>query len=212
MKYFNLVYPLIYLISILFGISNYSKIKENIYLKMFLGFVIYSLFTEIGGYYISFVLGKRSYYIYNIWTLANTYFYLFFILVLLRDTFKKRILQTLIFIYTIFSIVDILFYSDFIGSSLNINIIVGSFLIVFAVLFFFTELLKSDLILDLKHSMVSWIMFGVLFFNIGTIPIYIIAELIHYQGVFDYITLGLNIIMAGCFITGFIVSKKEFNT
>ncbi|MDP3313893.1 hypothetical protein [Lutibacter sp.] len=114
-------------------------------------------------------------------------------------------------IYTLISIIDIAFFTNFILEHLNYNIIVSSILIVLSVMLYFIELLKSDAVLKLNTSIYFWISIGVLFFNIGMIPICVIAELINYNGVFDIIILSLNIIMAGCFITGFIVSKKEYN-
>ena len=79
------------------------------------------------------------------------------------------------------------------------------------VLIYFSELLQSDEIFNLKKSMVFWISLGVLLFNIGFIPVDIIAEFISFSGVFRIIALILNLLMLACFIAGFIVSKKEFN-
>lgn len=59
--------------------------------------------------------------------------------------------------------------------------------------------------------MFFWISIGVLLYNIGFIPVFVIAELIDFRGVFMYITFALNIILSLCFISGFVISKKEFN-
>ena len=64
---------------------------------------------------------------------------------------------------------------------------------------------------NLKEYMFFWISLGVFLYVIVFIPVFIIAELIEYKGAFRYITFGLNIIMSLCFITGFIISKKEYN-
>ena len=60
------------------------------------------------------------------------------------------------------------------------------------VLIYFSELLQSDEIFNLKKSMVFWISLGVLLFNIGFIPVDIIAEFISFSGVFRIIALILN--------------------
>ncbi|MDV7186562.1 hypothetical protein R3X25_04650 [Lutibacter sp. TH_r2] len=60
--------------------------------------------------------------------------------------------------------------------------------------------------------MFFWLSVGVLVINIGSIPVFVIGELIDWQGIFNYIILVLNLLMATSFITGFVVSKKELNT
>ncbi len=115
-------------------------------------------------------------------------------------------------IYTVITIIDISFFTNFIERSMDYNIIIGSIIIVVVVLIYLTELLQDDAILNLKGSMFFWISLGALLFNIGFIPVFVIAEFISYSGVFRIITLILNLLMAGCFITGFIISKKEFNS
>ncbi|WP_129364660.1 hypothetical protein [Lutibacter sp. HS1-25] len=95
---------------------------------------------------------------------------------------------------------------------LDLNTIIGSLLLVIIILIYFSELLQDDAILNLNQTIFFWIGLAVLLFNIGFIPVFVIAEYIYFGGVFRIITLILNLIMMACFITGFIVSKKEFNS
>jgi hypothetical protein len=163
------------------------------------------------GYFVGIVYRKNTSLIYNLWNFLNSYFYFFFFLNLINNVFKRNIIKTIIVIYSIISIIDITFFSNFIEIGLNTNVIIGSTLIVIVVMLYFTELLKSEAVLSLKTSIYFWISLGVLFFNIGMIPIFVIARLIKYSGVYNIIILGLNILMAGFFITGFIISKKRLN-
>lgn len=211
MEYLYLIYPLLYFIVLVVGFLNFEKIKEATYLKLFLFFLGYSLLTELIAFYIGICLKINTFYIYNTWNFINTYFFLFFFLKNIQGGFKRNIVKILILIYTIFSVIDVLFFTNFITKSLNTNIMVASLFIVSTVLIYFSELLQSNIILNLKDSIYFWIAIGVLFFNIGFIPIIIIAEYINYLGVFKYITFGLNILMSVCFILGFILSKKEYN-
>jgi len=87
----------------------------------------------------------------------------------------------------------------------------GELFIVLTIMIYYAELIKSDSILNFKNSLFFWISIGVLIFNIGIIPVLVIAELIDYQCIFRYIILGLNIVMTLSFITGFLISKKEYN-
>jgi len=66
----------------------------------------------------------------------------------------------------------------------------------FFYLFFFLSVIKTKI----KRKLI-----------VVLLAVFIIVELINWQGIFNYIILGLNILMSLCFITGFIISKKEFN-
>ncbi|GGK38235.1 hypothetical protein E2488_10325 [Gramella jeungdoensis] len=193
------------------GFINYSKIRDSLYIKLFLIFIAYSLLTEISAFIIGVLLRINTFPIYNTWNLMNHFFYLFFFLHLLQNSLKRKILKFIIGIYAVFTAVVISFYVDFLSKFLSINSVIGSILIVISIMIYFSELLQSDEILNLKKSIYFWISLGVLLFNIGFIPVYIIAEFIVFGGVFKIITFFLNLLMISCFVTGFIVSKKEYN-
>ena len=76
---------------------------------------------------------------------------------------------------------------------------------------YLTNFLQNDIILNFKTSMFFWISLEVLLFNIDFVPVFIVAEFIEYNGAYRYISFALNILMNLIFITGFIVSEKEFN-
>ncbi|MDD3722416.1 MAG: hypothetical protein PHW92_08005 [Lutibacter sp.] len=211
MEYLFFSYPILYFFVIVAGLINYHKIRNSFYLKLFLIFIAYSLATEIAGFIFGQILKSNSFFIYNTWNLINNYFYLFFFLGILKSALKKKLLKYLLGIYTVLTIIDISYFTNFIERSMDNNIIIGSIIIVVSVMVYLTELLQDDAILNLKESMFFWISLGVLLFNIGFIPVFVIAEFISYSGVFRIITLILNLLLTGCFITGFIVSKKEFN-
>ena len=211
MKYFYLIYPLLYLTTLIVGVSKYSKIKNSLNLKLFLIFIGYSFLTEISAVILGVFLGINTFPIYNTWILVNQFFFFFFFINLLQNSFKKYIVKFIIGLYALFTLIAISFYSNFSGSYLSMNDIIGSILIVIVILMYFSELLQSDKILNINKSIYFWISLGVLLFNIGFIPVNIFAEFISFNGVFNIVAIFLNVLMAGCFITGFIVSKKEFD-
>ena len=135
-----------------------------------------------------------------------------FFLSRVKNTFRRNVIKGLLLVYLVFTTIEISLFTNYLKQFIAKSTIVGSFLIVISVLIFFNELLKSDKILNLKESMFYWIGLGVLFFNVGFIPAFVIAEYISFGVAYRIITVLLNIIMASCFIIGFIKSKKEFNT
>jgi len=207
-KYF---YAINYLVIIVFGIFFINKIKESLQIKLFLYFLIYSLFTEVVGGYVGRILGINNNWIYNTWNIVNHLFYAFFFMSFMVQTNKKRIIKSFILLYVLFSLVSIFFINSYFDQVLINNIIVGSILIVLVILLYYAELLNSDTILNINKSLVFWISIGALLSNIVLIPVWVFAEFFSYQGIFRFFIIASNILMSLCFITGFIVSKKEYN-
>ena len=64
-----------YLLIILVGLFYYDKLKQSLPLKLFFGFLMYSLVTEIIGTYFAYFAKINNAVIYNSWNIVN---YLFF--------------------------------------------------------------------------------------------------------------------------------------
>ena len=200
-----------YLLIILVGIIYYNKLKQSLPLKMFLWFLVYSLVTEITGTYFAFHAKINTAGVYNTWNLVNYIFYTFLFLAIIKNKVSRKVIFGLTFIYLIYEIVNTLFYQNYLTDIYVNSTILIKILLVINVLMYFSELLNSDRIISLNKSMYFWISLSVLIYALGYIPVFIIGEYISYRGIFRYITIGLNLVMSACFITGFIVSKKEFN-
>lgn len=202
------IYIILTFIPVLVGAITFDKFKHT-FLKYFLVYLVYCLFTEIAGYYVGFILRTRTYFIYNIYILVSVIFYF----TLFNFYLKKNnlLLKILFFSYLIFYICNFLFIQKGILISQTYSFLAGSLFICIGIVILFFELLKSDFILNIKESLLFWICMGALLFFIGLVPIDVMAEFFNYAGMFDYITLGLNIIMCFCFSFGFLISKKEHN-
>jgi hypothetical protein len=200
-----------YLIIVIFGIYHYQKIKESLPLKLFLGFLVYSFITEIVGTLFAFYLRINSAIIYNTWNIVNFLFFTFFFYSILKSAKRKKIVLAFAGLFSLFIILNAIFFENYMVEIFRNNIIFGKILMMIIIMMYFTELLKSNLILNLGQTMFFWVSLGVFVYAIGFIPAFVIAKLIDFQGVFRYITIGLNILVSICYITGFIISKKEFN-
>jgi len=201
----------IYAIIIGVALFHVKKYKHNIQLKLWLYFLIYSFITEVLATYFIYVVGKRANIIYNSWWLVNSIFYIIFFLNRVISKIKRKFIISYLSAFILYNFISILFFKNYRNDILSESFIIGQFFVVLSIMIYYAELLSSDMILRFQKSLFFWISLGALVFNIGLLPVFVIAELIEWQGVFRYIIFGLNVIMAGCFITGFIVSKKEFN-
>ena len=202
------IYILLTFIPAFLGSVFYRKYKDT-FLKYFLFYLWYCFGTELLAYYVGFILKTRTVLIYNIYILISVIFYyaLFSNYVKKYKLFIRLILIGFLVFYTI----NFLYIQKTIVASQTNSILVGSLVISFGVVFLFYELLKSDSILNLNKMLLFWIAIGAFLFFLGISPILVFAKYFNYRGMYDHIILALNIVMAGCFITGFIMSKKEFN-
>lgn len=200
-----------YLLIILVGIIYWNKIKQSLPLKLLMWFLVYSLITEIMGTYFAFYAKINTAVIYNTWNVISYLFYSFLFLVLIKNKIKRIVIFCLTLTYLIYELVNTLFFQNYLTNVYSYSTILIKIFLVVTILMYFSEILKSDFILNVKESMFFWISLGVLIYSIGFIPVFVIGELIDYQGIFRYITFTLNMLVGLCFITGFIVSKKDYN-
>ena len=205
------LYPLIYSISILVGLFNFKKFSHNKPLKFFLFFLIYTLVSEIIGAYLGKILVVKNNVIYNSWNIVNMLFVSYLLLSQITNKFKRIIIYLLVAIFIIITFVNVLFYAGIFEYLLSRNNLLAKTLVVVVVIIYFTEVLENDKILNFKNSLFFWIAFGIFLYNIAFLPAIALFKYTSVYGMFQYITLGLNIIMHSCFIMGFIISKKEFN-
>ncbi|WP_299522678.1 hypothetical protein [uncultured Lutibacter sp.] len=206
------LYPLIYSISILVGLFNFKKFSHNKPLKFFLYFLIYTLVSEIIGAYMGKILVVKNNVIYNSWNIINMLFVSYLLLSQITNKFKRIIIYLLVAIFIIITFVNVLFYAGIFEYLLSKNNLLAKTLVVVVVIIYFTEVLENDKILNFKNSLFFWIALGIFLYNIAFLPSIALFKYTSVYGMFQYITFGLNLIMHTCFITGFIISKKEFNS
>ncbi len=203
------IFSVLSFITFFVGVITYNKYK-NSFLKYFLYFLFYEFLTEITSYYIGFILNKRTFLIFNIYILISSIFFL----TLFRFYINKHkiYINFMLIVYLIFYVCNVLFIQKTLQTFQSYSIILESIFVVISSIILFIELLNSDDILKINRSLLFWVSIGLLLFYVGILPIIIMANFLNYGGLFDYIILFLNVIMYSCFITGFIVSKKEYNS
>ena len=170
-----------YLLIILVGILYWYKLKQSLPLKLFMWFLVYSLITEIVGTYFAFYAKINTALIYNTWNLISYLFYSYLFLVIIKNKTKRKVIFYLTLTYLIYELVNTLFYQNYLTDVYAYSTILIKIFLVITILMYFLELLKSDLILNVKESMFFWISLGVLIYSIGFIPVFVLAKLIDYQ-------------------------------
>ena len=200
--------------------------KNSKYLVYFLWFTV---FVElIGSYapiayfsnykYFSFIKGtpfEFNYWWFNIFIMLNFAFFTYYFVSFLRNKTVKSIGHFFIALYLIVSISIYAFSNNIFKVTSNFVIIMGTLFLLLSVLFFYFELLRSDLLLQLKRFLPFYISVGVLVFNLTVTPVDILAD--YFSGgeeneLFIKLHVNLllyaNIFLYSSFILGFLICSK----
>ncbi|MCF6350047.1 MAG: hypothetical protein L3J23_03330 [Flavobacteriaceae bacterium] len=151
--------------------------------------------------------------IYNIYFIITFFFYFLFYKKILKKSKNIKRINLFLILYSLFTIFDLIFLkSSFTNGFITNNIVFGAILLIITLILFLIEIINDEkIIFNIEKLLIFWISIGVLLFHIGVIPIIISSEILKYDGIYDRILLGLNIIMYGSFIIGFICSDPKYN-
>lgn len=194
-------------ITFVIGVLNFKKFRAST-LKYFVFFIGYVLISEIianslSVQKISTVVVNNSYFV------GSNLFYLFFYSRILTKLKYKKLAYIFAGVFVLSVFMNTIFFQTFINAIQTYSLILGMLFVSILIILFFSEIMNSDKILVLKKLTIFWISIGVLLFNLGIIPVLVVGELIQWSGIFDYILLLLNVLMYGCFIIGFLITKKK---
>lgn len=203
-----------------------TPFKNSKYLVYFLWFTV---FVEIAGSYapiayfsnykyFSFIKEtpfENNQWWYNIFILINFSFFTYYFISFLRNKTVKAIAHILIAVFLIVSIGIYASTGTIFQVTLKFVIIMGTLILLLSVLFFYFELLRSDLLLQLKHFLPFYISVGVLVFNLCVTPVDILAE--YFSGGEEndlFIKLHVNVLLYAniflytSFILGFVICSR----
>ena len=85
-------------------------------------------------------------------------------------------------------------------------------LLIITLILFLVEIINNErIIFFIRKSFIFWISVGSLLFFVGIIPIIITASFLNFDGIFDTILAGLNLIMYGSVVFGFAFFDKKYD-
>lgn len=182
----------------------------------------YSGFAFYTDYkYFSFVedtLFESNMWWYNIYSVVSFIFLSFYFVSFLKSKTAKNVFKILTGSFLFTSIISFFLSDDFFGTSSVFVSITGTLLILCVILYFYFELLRSDLILKILHFLPFYVSIGVLVFNLTVTPVDLLSKYFTTaEGNEIFVSLYLNVYLFAnfflylSFIIGFIVcSKKRF--
>lgn len=205
------IFVLIYLISVVVALAHYKKIKGT-KMMYFLYILLLGFMAESAGYYVGHYTDyKNTFPIYNVYEVLSFSVYFFLFRSYVQNQTKKKIILGLYLSLMMVVIYNAIFvYPSFLVYHLY-SWIYGSICFLIVIIIYLFDLLKTDVILNIKNVLLFWVSIGNLLFIIGFLPVFALSTYFNYNGIWDYTVFSLNVLMHTCFITGFLISKREYN-
>jgi len=206
-------------------LRNVPALKSTKYLVVFLWITIfvelvcaYPAIAYFSDYkYFNFVKDTPfddNYWIYNVYIIISYLFYIYYFRSFLKNKVLKVLFKYFMFFYFILAVGYLFLDNIFFNGISEFASITGTLLLVFVVVAFYFELLKSDVLLNLKHFLPLYISVGVLMFHLCITPIDIFTK--YYQAQYPYfvqlkasVYLFANIFLYSTYILGFIVCSRK---
>jgi hypothetical protein len=211
MKVENLLFitTLLEFIAAILATIHFKK-YENSTERYFLYFLWYTFLVEIAGAIIAYVFLVKNFWLYNAFTITSFLFYFYWYHTIL----EKKVFKRTVLIFTILFLgvgTVSLFYQSWLEYH-KYTLIAGAIFVLILTLFHFYQLLNSDEVLIVKYKLSFWISTALLLFYMGIIPLFTLSEYIDIRGLsYILILVGLNVILYGCYIIGFLWTKKKYN-
>ncbi|MCB0457477.1 MAG: hypothetical protein KDC91_07005 [Flavobacteriaceae bacterium] len=197
------------LLTAIIAIVTFSKYK-NSNEKYFLYFLWYTFLIEILGAVLGEIILVNNYGVYNTFTITSMLFYFYwYYTILKKPSFKKAVIVFSI-LFSIVSFLSLCFQSWDVYHSYTF--VTGALFLLVLTLFHFYQLLNSDEVLIVKYKLSFWISTALLLFYVGMIPLFFLSQYTNIMGLsYQIILLSLNVILYGCYMIGFLWTKKEYN-
>lgn len=198
------------LITAVAGTIYYHKYNKG-FIKYFLLILWYTVLNEFFSFFIKKTGVEYTIIYYNIYHLINFSFLFLLFKNYINNEMYKKIIRFGFYIYVMSFLVNMIF-ENYIYNIQTIPFFIASGFIITSILFYFSQILKSNEVLYISNNLLFYISIGYFFYLVGNIPIRIIRNYFYEIPNLEYIlNVGsiLSILMNICFIVGFIWSRKK---
>ncbi len=204
-------YKPIYGITFLVSLFYYPRYKHTS-LRYFPIILAYTFFNGVLAKIVFDYQGNNAM-VYNIY---NIIFFLFFYYVFWSHLKRSINKKTVLFCAVLFLLASVInpFYEDFFITSQLYAYILGAVLLIVCIIMYYIELLNTPKILSIRADLLFWISAGLLLFYVGYVPIKITRGFFARLSADTFVNLRrvhllLILVMYGCFIIGFIWTRKK---
>jgi len=141
-------------------------------------------------------------------------FYIYYFRSYVKNKLWRNTLNYLIYSYVVFSIINLMVSDIYLKGFSKFSTIVGSLLVFLTIVVFYFEILKSEVLLNLKRFLPLYISIGILIFNLCITPLDIFSEYFESENHFYVrfkanIYLFANIFLYSTYIIGFVICSRK---
>lgn len=207
LNYLPYFIPFIECIAVIFATIYFKKyVASNE--RYFLYFLWFTFIVDLTGVLLNqFSIENKL--LYEVYTIASFLFYFYWFNTILKNNAFKNIAK---FSAGIFLCVNLITYLIPSYSAQGYAFVTGAICILILTFLHLFQLLRGDEILVVKYKLSFWISTALLLFYVGIIPLILLSKYLNVEGVSrTIIFISLNIILYGCYVIGFIWTKKKYN-
>lgn len=178
--------------------------------RYFLFFLWFTALIEVTNPILQDTLGMQLPWLYEIYHVAVFLFYYYWYYTVLKGAQYRGIAIIAAICFLALTAMAYIFPDTMKGK--GYAFVTGACGLLILTLIHYYKLLNSNEVLNIKHKLSFWISMALFLFYMGIIPLMLLSD---YMGIEDLsyfiILITLNAILYGCFIIGFLWTKKEYN-
>ncbi|QAA81326.1 hypothetical protein EI546_06100 [Aequorivita sp. H23M31] len=159
---------------------------------------------------------RNNFWLFNTYSVINFSFYPFYFSLFLKNKFFKNLLKILIVGFIISSVVLMIVKNTFFHQASRFVNIAGTLLLFVSIILFYFELLRSDLLLQVKRFLPFYVSVAVLIFNLCITPMDILSQYFNltegnelFVKLHLYVVLFANVFLYAMLIFGFLICSKK---
>ncbi|WP_298427723.1 hypothetical protein [uncultured Kordia sp.] len=201
------------IIGLIFYIINYVKYQKREFAKteyFLLSIWVMAGFDFFGSKFYSW-FGMLNYPVYSTYIIIFMLFYYYWYYRLIKPKLKRNLIIIFALIFLAFALINAFFIQDFYTGIQSYTYALGVIFLIISICFYFVEVFKSDMVLNITKSTHFWFSLGILLFH-GTFLPFQIAHKFFLLGdsrIFSIVLFFLNFLMCFCFIIGFFTMRKN---
>ncbi len=195
------------IITLIIGLIRYKEYR-NFKFKYILYFLAY---VVLNNWFIDTYLGSATQFFHAIYTLIYFVFFLLWYQSLLTNKHRKRIVNIFLIIFIVFWIYDVFLLEGFQQIFTRYSFSLGTFLLIIAVVFYFIEMLKRNVVLNITRSPYFWVSFGILVYCATYFAFYISSLILSSDNpvILSVLLFLIHSIQFCCFAIAFIRADRK---
>ncbi len=227
MKLLEISFQVSEFIAALVGVICMIRYRVDVLTRYFVYYLCLSFIVDIAGNLPKLILKfeelsflkdtflAKNAWLYNTYTVISILFFVLYFRGYLKSDKFRKILSILAILFLISSVLDFLFTDVFFTVHTSFLMIIGTFIILISVFFYFFEMLRSEKILEFSKDLVFYVAIGASVFHLCVTPLFIYSSYYsnsissYFVEIRQIILYSAIIFMYTCFTIGLVLCSRK---